>query len=384
MWRHIASNALTLLLVGIFLLGGLLLWAQNAYEAAGPLDRAICVDVPRGSTMARLSETLEERAAVRSAVLFRLGADYSDKAQALKAGSFLVPARASMAEIVEIVTGEGESTCGTEVVYRIGITRATVQVRELDPGTGDYVERAAFDPAEGVAPDAYRAVKGESDTRYRVVLAEGVTSWHVVQELEQIDILEGSAAVPVEGSLAPNSYEVTPGAGRAALIDRMQRAQQAILAEAWESRAPGLPYDQPREALIMASIVEKETGNAQERFDVASVFVNRLERGMRLQTDPTVIYGITRGEGVLGRGLRRSELDRETPYNTYRIDGLPPTPIANPGRAAIEAALNPADTDYLYFVAKTLDPADGHNFAETLEAHNRNVAAYRALERAAD
>ena len=382
MWRHIASNALTLLLVGIFLLGGVLLWAQTEYSAEGPLDAAICVEVPRGSTMARVSETLAAQGAVNSAVLLRLGADYTDKTQALKAGSFLVPEGASMAEIVDIVTRGGASTCGTEVVYRIGVTRVTVQVRELDPATGRFVEKAEFDPAEGDAPAEYAAVRDQADTRYRVALAEGVTSWQVVQELGQIDILQGAVEVPEEGSLAPDSYEVAPGDSLAGVIERMQRAQEVILAEAWANRADDLPYESPQEALIMASIIEKETGNDQERFDVASVFVNRLERGMRLQTDPTVIYGITRGEGPLGRGIRQSELRAETPWNTYVIDGLPPTPIANPGRAAIEAALNPADTDYVFFVARTLDPADGHNFAETLEAHNRNVAVYRALERA--
>ena len=183
-----------------------------------------------------------------------------------------------------------------------------------------------------------------------------------------------------EGALAPDSYEILPGDSRADVITRMKERQEVILAQAWSNRAAGLPLESPEEALILASIIEKETGGPQERREVASVFVNRLDKGMRLQTDPTVIYGITKGEGPLGRGLRRSELDAETPWNTYRIDGLPPTPIANPGRASIEAALNPADTEYIYFVAKTLDPRDGHNFAVTLDEHNRNVAAYRALE----
>ena len=142
--------------------------------------------------------------------------------------------------------------------------------------------------------------------------------------------------------------------------------------------------DTPEEALTLASIVEKETGIASERPLVASVFINRLEQGMRLQTDPTVIYGITKGQGTLGRGLRQSELQRETPYNTYVITGLPPSPIANPGKASIEAVLNPEQSDYIFFVAKTLNPADGHVFAATLSEHNRNVAAYRELERAAN
>jgi UPF0755 protein len=181
----------------------------------------------------------------------------------------------------------------------------------------------------------------------------------------------------MEGGLAPDSYEVERGADRAALIAAMQGAQSRILNEAWAERAPGLPYESPEEALIMASIVEKETSIAAERGRVASVFVNRLEQGMRLQTDPTVIYGITRGEGVLGRGLRQSELRRETPWNTYVIDGLPPTPIANPGRLSIEATLNPESTDYLFFVA---DGTGGHAFATTLAEHNENVARWRQIE----
>jgi UPF0755 protein len=382
MWRSIASNALTFLVVAVFLFGGVLIWAQDQYNAEGPLAEAICLEVPRGSTMRRVSDDLSGRGAISSDTIFRLGADYADKTQELKAGSYLIAEGASMAQITDIITRGGASTCGTEVVYRIGITRAEVQVRELDPATGRYVERAAFDPGEGAAPEEYAQVRARPDTRYRVALAEGVTSWQVVQELGQVDILEGEVEVPVEGSLAPDSYEVTPGDMRSALVDRMRQRQEILLDEAWSNRADGLPYETKEEALIMASIIEKETGNAQERFDVASVFVNRLEQGMRLQTDPTVIYGITKGEGVLGRGLRQSELQRETPWNTYVIDGLPPTPIANPGRAAIEAALNPASTDYVFFVAKTLDPADGHNFAVTLDEHNRNVAAYRALERA--
>ena len=386
MWRHIASNALTFLVVLVFLAGGALIWAQNEYVSEGPLEQAICLQVERGSNFRRISEKLAEKDAISSPALLRIGADYAGKTQDLKAGSYLVPEGASMQQIVDIVTRGGASTCGTEVVYRVGVTRAEVQVRELDPATARFVEVASFDPSgEEALPEAYQEVKQRPDTRYRVALAEGVTSWQVVQELAQIDILEGAVEeIPAEGSLAPDSYEVSPGDSRAELIDRMQRAQEVILASAWANRAEGLPLETPQEALVLASIIEKETGTPEERAQVASVFVNRLEKGMRLQTDPTVIYGLTRGEGVLGRGLRQSELRRETPWNTYVIDGLPPTPIANPGRASIEAALNPAETDFIYFVAKTLDPSDGHNFATTLEEHNRNVAAYRQLERARD
>jgi UPF0755 protein len=215
---------------------------------------------------------------------------------------------------------------------------------------------------------------------FRITVAEGETSWQVVDSLKKADFLTGALeTVPPEGTLAPGGYEPARGTERVALINEMTERQSAILAEAWANRAEGLPYDTPEEALIMASIVEKETGIAEERGQVASVFINRLQQNMRLQTDPTVIYGITKGESVLGRGLRQSELRRETPWNTYVIDGMPPTPIANPGVEAIRAAVNPETTDYLFFVA---DGTGGHAFAETLDEHNENVARWRAIEAA--
>ncbi|MGH1413043.1 MAG: endolytic transglycosylase MltG [Pelagimonas sp.] len=382
MWRSLASNAMTFLVLVVFVFAGVLLWGQNEYSAQGPLAQAVCVEVPRGTSMRKVSENLEEQGAISNGSIFRLGADYTKKTQALKAGSYLIKPGASMSQITDVITRGGASTCGTEVVFRIGVTRASVQVREIDPASGRYEEKANFNPAEGEVPTAYSAVLEKADTRYRIALAEGVTSWQIVNALNSIELLDGSIEQPAEGSLAPDSYEFSPGDSRASMIERMSEAQRLILAQAWEGRASGLPYKTPEDALVMASIVEKETGGDAERGLVASVFVNRLDRGMRLQTDPTVIYGITKGEGTLGRGLRQSELRKATAYNTYVIPALPPTPIANPGRASIEAALNPETSDYVFFVAKTLDPRDGHNFAVTLDEHNRNVAAYRALERA--
>ncbi len=378
MWRHIASNAVTFLIVAVFLLAGLILWGQREYSAQGPLEQAVCLQVERGSSIARVSRNLQEQGAITNARVFRLGADYSEKSDLLKAGSFLIPPGTPMSDIVDIITRGGPSTCGTEVVYRIGVNSASVVVRELDPVTSRYEEKASFDPAEEVPPADYTQVRAQSDTRYRVALAEGVTSWQIVDSLSRLDILEGEVTeVPAEGTLAPDSYEVVPGQSRADLLARMTAAQQAILAEAWANRVDGLPLASPEEALILASIIEKETGVAEERRQVASVFVNRLNRGMRLQTDPTVIYGITKGQGVLGRGLRQSELRGQTPWNTYVIEGLPPTPIANPGRASIEAALDPDDTPFVFFVA---DGTGGHAFAVTLEEHNRNVAEWRRIE----
>ena len=378
MWRSIASNAITFLIVALFVVGGVILWGRNAYEAAGPLDQAICLQVDRGSNFRRVSRDLEAEGAVTHGWVFRAGADYADKTSALKAGSFLVEAGASMQEIVDVVTRGGASPCGTAVAHRTGANRLSAQVRELDPNTNRFIERAEFEPANEAAPEAYTEVKADQDTRYRVTLAEGVTSWQIVDALKNIDVLDGTVAeVPPEGALAPESYEVTRGQDRAAILAQMEEQQELLVSAAWESRDPTVPLETPEELQILASIIEKETAVAEERGRVSSVFVNRLNQGMRLQTDPTVIYGVTRGQGVLGRGLRRSELRAATPWNTYVIEGLPPTPIANPGRASLMAAGQPDATDYIFFVA---DGTGGHAFAETLDEHNRNVARWREIE----
>jgi len=378
MWRSLASNALTLFIVVLVVVAGILAWGREAFTGPGPLAEAICFRVERGASLSAVSRMLAEDGAISDARVFRVGADYSERVGTLKFGSYLIPPKASMAEVLEILTASGQSTCGREVNFRIGVAVSDVILRELDPVTNRYVEVVKFDPAVEAIPAAYLEVVNEPDLRWRVTLAEGVTSWQVVDALKRADFLTGEVAeVPPEGTLAPDSYEVDKGSARQALIDAMSAAQARVLADQWAARADGLPYDTPEEALILASIVEKETGIAEERRRVASVFINRLRQGMKLQTDPTVIYGVTKGEGVLGRGLRQSELRRITPWNTYVIDGLPPTPIANPGALSIEAALNPDTTDYLFFVA---DGTGGHAFAETLEAHNENVARWRAIE----
>ncbi|WP_170468564.1 endolytic transglycosylase MltG [Ruegeria arenilitoris] len=378
MWRALASNALTLLIVGLFLMGGLIVWGQSQYKAEGPLETAICLQVRSGSNMTRVSNELADQGAITNATIFRMAADYTDKAQQLKAGSFLVREGASMEQIIDEITSSGASTCGSEIEYRIGVTRIQTRVRELDPATLDFVEIASFDVTDEETPAEYTQKREEADTRYRVSVAEGVTSWQVAQGLQAIDALTGEIAeIPAEGMLAPDSYELTPGDDRTAVLQEMQDKQQLRINAVWESRQDDLPISNPEEMLILASIIEKETGVPNERGQVASVFVNRLEQGMRLQTDPTVIYGVTKGQGTLGRGLRRSELRRATPWNTYVIDGLPPTPIANPGLASLEAAVAPEETDFIFFVA---DGTGGHAFAETLQEHNRNVAKWREIE----
>lgn len=212
----------------------------------------------------------------------------------------------------------------------------------------------------------------------RVSLPEGLSVAETVAVLRSSFGLEDDiVTLPAEGSLLPDTYFYLRGDKASSLIDRMKKAMTSVLLDAWESRASDLPYDSVEDALVMASIIEKETAVVSERPLVAAVFVNRLRKRMRLQSDPTVIYGITNGLS-LGRAISRADLRDETPYNTYRINGLPPTPIANPGIDSIHAALNPADVPYLYFVA---DGTGGHAFATTLTEHNRNVARWRALQK---
>ena len=241
---------------------------------------------------------------------------------------------------------------------------------------GEYL----FEPAvsmEGVLEDL---VTGKS-VLHAVRIPEGLTSEQIVERLRQDPVLVGDiAAIPAEGSLMPDTYKFTRGATRQQILDQMERAQARAVDEIWGRRSPDLPIRTREEFVTLASIVEKETGQSDERSRVAGVFINRLRDNMRLQSDPTIIYGLFGGKGKpADRPIFRSDLEKETPYNTYRIAGLPPTPIANPGRAALEAVANPSRTREVYFVA---DGTGGHAFAETLEDHNRNVARWRKIEAA--
>lgn len=324
MLRHIIANALTILIVVGLAASALGVWGVREFSAPGPLEETQRFSIAKGATIKGVSETLEENGVISNAALFRIGARYGGVADKLKFGEYEIEAGASMEEVLDII------------------------------------------------------VTGKS-LLYRITLAEGLTSWEIVQVLNESEILTGEIeSIPPEGSLAPDTYFVARGADRAEILARMTAAQEAILAEAWEARDPDTPLKTPEEALILASIIEKETGLADERPEVGGVFVNRLRRGMRLQSDPTIIYGITKGEGPLDRPIRRSDINRRTDYNTYQIDRLPAGPIANPGRDAIMAAVKPAETKALYFVA---DGTGGHAFAETLQEHNRNVAAWRKIEK---
>ena len=377
MARHVAANALTLLILALVGLAIAVGWGQHQFTAEGPLDQAVCLRVERGASLQAVSDQLEAQGAIRSGLIFRVGARYTEQAAGLRFGAHLVPAGASMEEILAIVTRPGPPTCGTDVQLRIGVVQVETIVRDLDPVTGRFEEVMRFD-WETEPPEGYAELAGRDDARFRVTVVEGTTVWQVAEGLRRAEFLTGEIeGLPPEGMLAPDSYEVRRGDDRAVLLVEMQARQERILADLWAARVEGLPLETPEEAMILASIIERETSVPDERRQVASVFVNRLRVPMRLQTDPTVIYGITLGQGHLGRGLRRSELDTHTPWNTYRIDGLPPTPIANPGRASIAAALNPDETPYLYFVA---DGTGGHAFATNLADHNRNVARWRQIE----
>jgi UPF0755 protein len=245
--------------------------------------------------------------------------------------------------------------------------------RDRDLKAGEYAFPAAATPLGVIAMLA----EGETVAR-RLTIAEGVTVAEVFQLLASNDALQGGLPPPPEeGSLLPETYFYAFGDSRVGLLRRMEDAMRATLDELWAQRADGLPFRTREEALILASIVDKETGIADERDKVAAVFINRLRRGMRLQADPTVIYGLTEGDGALGRELSRRDWEHDSAYNTYQIEGLPPGPIGNPGRASIAAVLRPANVDYLYFVA---DGSGGHAFARTLAEHNRNVAHWRKLK----
>ena len=377
MLRSLASNTLTVLILGFFLVGALGIWGKSQFVTDGPLQNAICFKVDSGSTMRTVAYNLVNDKAISSDFIFRISMESSGLSRQIKAGSFLVPKNASMAEISKRITESGVSNCGNEIIYRVGVTSLKIEVRDTDPATGKMAKVAEFF-FDDFANEKLNGFVSQHSTRFRVTLAEGVSSWKVYKALSDIKFLKGNLEnIPDEGSIAPDSYDFMSGATREVLVKKMQKRQASILQDAWNARQPNLPITKKAEALILASIIEKETSVETERSKVSSVFINRLLRDMALQTDASVLYGITKGKKGLGRGLRRSELKKDTPWNTYVNKGLPPSPIGNPGKASIYAALNPDRTNYLYFVA---DGSGGHAFAENLRDHNINVAKWRQIE----
>jgi UPF0755 protein len=248
--------------------------------------------------------------------------------------------------------------------------QVTGAARELKAGEYEFAARAPLS-------EILRKIRAGEVVRHHITIPEGLTSRQAVAILMKSDVLTGQVAAPPEGALLPETYEVTRGEERAAVLQRMIVAQDNLLKTLWARRQAGLPLATPAEAVTLASIVEKETAVPSERPRVAAVYINRLRRGMRLEADPTVVYGVNGGE-PLGRGLTESELLTPGPYNTYLMAGLPPTPIGNPGRAALAAVLDPPATEDIFFVA---NGQGGHVFAATYEAHLRNVARWREIER---
>ena len=323
MIRFLLRLCLAVLLMAGLAVGVFYWWASGRIAAPGPAREPVIVQIPRGTSIGGMGQMLEARGVIDSALLFELAAQMAG-AKPLRAGEFQFPARASIAAAVDVL-------------------------------------------------------QNGKPVQHKITVAEGLTVAEVLALVRALDLLDGEITLkPEEGTLLPQTYFYIWGDSRDALLQRMRQAMTETLNELWAKRQAGLPLNVPREALILASIVEKETGIAAERARVAGVFVNRLRANMKLETDPTVIYGLTRGQKPLGRELQRPDLQVETPYNTYRIVGLPPGPIANPGRAAIEAALNPAATNELFFVA---DGSGGHAFAETIDQHNKNVEKWRQIRK---
>lgn len=313
------SFLLTLFVVGA---GGLLAWGSAQFRGPGPLDDRATVRIPSGAGVGDIAAKLADSGVIAKPWVFIAGARLTNRGRLLKAGEYAFPARVSPEGALEII------------------------------------------------------VRGETVTR-KVTLPEGITSADAVVRLRAAEGLKGLIdTVPPEGSLLPETYHYHWGDRRAAIIERAQAAMDDLLAREWPERAANLPFNSKHAAITLASIVEKETAVAKERALVAGVFVNRLRRGMRLQSDPTVRYAVRDSGRNLDGRLTRAHLEIDNPYNTYENDGLPPGPIANPGPAAVKAVLNPTETDYLYFVA---DGNGGHAFAKTLEGHNRNVARWRRI-----
>ncbi|MDB5618971.1 endolytic transglycosylase MltG [Tardiphaga sp.] len=282
-----------------------------------------------------------------------------------------IPARAGKGDIAEKLASEGVIDANRWVF--IGSVFALKASSELKPGEYLFQKNANLRDVIGTI------VEGKV-VQHSVTIPEGLTSEQIVGRLTENDIFTGSIReMPREGTLLPETYKFPRGTPREQVVQRMQQAQKRVLAEIWERRNADIPVKTPEQLVTLASIVEKETGKADERSRVASVFVNRLRQKMKLQSDPTIIYGIVGGKGTLGRPIKRSEIQQPSPYNTYVVEGLPPGPIANPGRASLEATANPARTRDLFFVA---DGTGGHTFTETYDAHQKNVAKLRVMEKA--
>jgi len=322
---RVLLSFLVLGIVGAVLAGIGLYVGYSYYSAAGPLETTKTFEIKRGLRTPEIAAALQDAGIISDAALFSAAAYVTGSRGRLKAGEYEFPAGVSVQQALNIISG------------------------------------------------------GKART-YKLLIPEGFTVQQALERVKNHSVLTGEISeLPPEGMIMPDTHVFPRGITRDELVKDMRVAQEKLLAELWEKRAQDLPFDTKEKALILASIVEKETARADERPRVAAVFVNRLRQGMRLQSDPTIIYGIVGGKGRLDRPITKKDISEKTPYNTYRINGLPPGPISNPGRRAIEAVLNPPDTKELYFVA---DGTGGHAFAETLDQHRANVENWRKIEKA--
>src|SRR5881227_1938929 len=281
-----------------------------------------------------------------------------------------IPARAGKRDIADALLREGVINVNPWAF--IGSVFALKASSDLKPGEYEFRKNASL-------RDVIATIVEGKVVQHAVTIPEGLTSEQIVARLTDNDIFTGSVReLPREGTLLPETYKFPRGTPRDQVIQRMQQAHKRVLTEIWERRNADIPVKTPEQLVTLASIVEKETGKPDERSRVAAVYVNRLRQKMKLQSDPTIIYGLAGGKGTLGRPIKRSEITQPSPYNTYVIDGLPPGPISNPGRASLEATANPARTRDLYFVA---DGTGGHAFTETYDQHQKNVAKLRTMEK---
>jgi UPF0755 protein len=322
-FMNFMMSCLVLVVLGA---GLVFLYGKSVFEAAGPLTEPQTVVIKEGSSLSQISSKLLSNDVIDNGWIFSQGVKAHKAQSSMKAGEYIFKPQMSMYDVMETI----------------------------------------------------RSGKG---ILHKVTLPEGLTVFQIFERLAKHEILEGPLpeTLPPEGSLMPDTYPFQRGTTRAEVIERMKIAQETFLAQIWEKRVADLPISTPQELVTLASIVEKETGKADERPRVASVFINRLNRGMKLQSDPTILYGIFGGEGKPSdRPIYKSDIETPTPYNTYTIPALPPGPIANPGRAAMEAVANPSRTDDIFFVA---NGTGGHVFAKTLDEHNQNVARWRQIEK---
>lgn len=323
--KHVLTLLFSVALIGLVVIGSGYFYINSQASSPGPLSTDTRVVVAQGSGVTAIAEMLEREGAVNSAMVFRLWARANNQHRRLRAGEFDIPAQASIADILTVLE------------------------------------------------------KGKTVVR-KITLPEGITMTEALILIQDAEGLEGPlSAIPDEGWLLPETYHYSWGDERIDMVLNMSAAMEDAVRATWAKRPKNFILKSPLELLTLASIVEKETGIASERAMVAGVFLNRLAMGMRLQSDPTVVYALTAGSGALGRALTRVDLQIESPYNTYQVFGLPPGPIALAGRASLEAVVAPADTKALYFVA---DGTGGHVFATTLAEHNRNVAKWRKFKRA--